>query len=156
MVPASGSTCDAIAIVIPLLMAMVMNLLILICIIACYKSPKFNTIVILCRKVKRYTKSQDHSVTSEPFEVHSTTEVVTTTESNQTCEEGGLQRQSTVSHQNEAYGKLTGVQRQKTVSQQNEAYGVCTLNDIKIVTASTTQPDTGQEDQEYEYVRFQT
>ena len=156
MVPPSGSTYDATAIVIPLLMAMVVNLLILICIIACYKSPKFNTIVILCGKVKRTTRPQDHSVTSEPSEFHPTTELVITTESNQNSEEGGLKRQSTVSIQNEAYGKLTGVQRQSTISQQNEAYCISTINDTKIVTASTTQLDTGQEDQEYAYVRFQT
>ena len=156
-----GSTCtyDVVAIVVPLLMAVVMNLLILICIIACYKSPKFNQVVILCGKGKRYTRPQDHSVTSTPFEVDPTTDVPITMESNQNSEEVGItkpKRQSTVSCQNEAYGMVLEVQRQNTVSQQNEAYSMSTFNNTKIITFSTTQPDAGQEDQEYEYVRFRT
>ena len=63
-----------------------------------------------------------------------------------------MKRQSTISQQNEAYGIIGGV-KQPTVTQQNEAYG---LNNTGTPVFSMKQPDTGQESDEYSYVRFQT
>ena len=157
----------AVAVVVPLLMVVVVNTLIVICIIACHKSPKLNNqINIMCGKVMRYRKPRPHSLSHARSDVHSATELTLTMESqindgemnqngNGESEQnvaGGIKR-STISQQNQAYGIHGGVKR-STVTQQNEAYGL-TKTGTPAVTFSTKQPDTGQESDEYSYVRFQ-
>ena len=158
----------ALAVVIPLLMVAVVDTLIVICIIACHKSPKLNNrIKIMCGKVIRYRKPRPHSLSHARSDIHSATELTLTMESqindgemnqngnhgeSEQSVAGGIKR-STISQQNQAYGIHGGVKR-STVTQQNEAYGL-TKTGTPALAFSTKQPDTGQESDEYSYVRFQ-
>ena len=69
-------------------------------------------------------------------------------------EVSGVKR-STISQQNEAYGVHGGVKR-ATVTQQNEAYGMTKTATPMAEAFNIKQPDAGQENDEYAYVRFQT
>ena len=68
-----------------------------------------------------------------------------------------VKRQSTISQQNEAYGILHEFDTKwATLTQHNEAYGLTkTTGTPPTVTFSSKQPDTGQESDEYSYVRFE-
>ena len=158
-----------VAVVIPLLMVAVVSTLIVVCIIVCQKSQKLNNrINIMCGKVKRYYKPRPHSLSHARSDVHSATELTLNMESQIYDSEmnqigsgetkqnmaGGAKR-STISQQNEAYGIHGGVKR-STVTQQNEAYGLTKTGTTALASGNTKQPDTGQDSDEYSYVRFQT
>ena len=161
----------AVAVVIPLIMVGVVNTLIVVCIIACHKSQKLNNgINVMCGTAKRYFRPRPgpHSLSRQACSgIHSATELTLNIES-QTNDDNGkinqngedeeteqcMKRQSTISQQNEAYGIIGGIKR-LTVTQQNEAYGL-TSTGTPVLVFSMKQPDTGQESDEYSYVRFQT
>ena len=191
-----------VAVVIPLIMVGVVNILIVVCIIACQKSQKLNNrINVMCGTAKRYFRPtfrpHSRSLSRQARSgIHSATELTLNIESQTNDDDGEMKqngedketeqrmkRQSTISQQNEAYGVIEMKQneedketeqrmkRQSTISQQNEAYGI--IGGVKRPTVtqqnkaygltntgtpvfSTKQPDTGQESDEYSYVRFQT
>ena len=122
----------------------------------------------MCGTAKRYFRPRPgpHSLSRQARSgIHSATELTLNIES-QTNDgkikqngedeetEQRMKRQSTISQQNEAYGMI-GAVKQLTVTQQNEAYGL-TSTGTPVLVFSTKQPDTGQESDEYSYVRFQT
>ena len=121
----------------------------------------------MCGKVMRYHKPKPHSLSHARSDVYSATELTLNMESqindgemnqNGNHEEteqslAGSVKRSTISQQNQAYGIHGGVKR-STVTQQNEAYGL-TKTGTPALAFSTKQPNTGQESDEYSYVRFQ-
>ena len=112
----------AVAVVIPLLMVGVVNTLIVVCIVACHKSPNINNRIklkITCRKVKRYHRPKPHSLSHARSDVHSATELTLNMES-QTNDAEMNQSGSGEAEEN----MPIQVKRQSTISQQNEAYGI--------------------------------
>ena len=112
----------AVAVVIPLLMVGVVNTLIVVCIVACHKSPKINNRIklkITCRKAKRYHRPKPRSLSHARSDVHSATELTLNMES-QTNDAEMNQSGSGEAEEN----MPIQVKRQSTISQQNEAYGI--------------------------------
>lgn len=173
------------SITIPITVAIVITILLVVCIIVCHKAQHHSNPVREFRgKILRYKKP---SLDTELSNMNSASQLTTKMENQATdeTEYKQLNRQSTVSQQNEAYGIIVERQiepralqenpsdenerklckRQSTVSQQNEEYGVLLevrrektimqQNETYSMTKDMNQSDNGQKDNEYDYVRFQ-
>ena len=151
-----------VGIVVPLMMAIIVNVIMVLCIIVCYKLQYYNAVRTLCGKVVRYRKPQSRgSISNTRSQTQSAAELTASMEYGldkiEDTSNPQMKRVSTISQQNEAYGVISQLSRDKTVKQDNVAYGM-TTNIMENKSASKTEPDTGQAgDVEYEYVhmRFQ-
>ena len=94
--------------------------------------------VILCRKAKQYTRPQRslcHQYTFRSSNKPRNSSRTVKREIKQNCK-GSQQYHTRMKHIENSIRLSTGLQ-------QNELYSVFTLNDTKIIPASTTQQDTG-------------